>query len=338
MISFYYSFGLFDLLDQQKAVFSKISHNLTTDNLTFILRLAATLSDNETIDFCYWLIKHIVNVKQGIEGISWKDNKIETLLKCDLNSISIGDDEIRIKRGSSEICKKLNFLYETELQAISKNERFFTVDNVFYIGKVKRTKNESSLTTTYPHIFELTLENEPSFILYALQESENSKFTLSLSASDFTLFGPNYVGLVDVNYWGTTFTVYDRGYDEKTAEKFGLTTFRRRRKVAEIVYANNILGDSPREFTVKLGERTLSNIKPKWSSQSNSYVLNFYGRVKKASARNFQLTEDAEEDVINLQHGKESKNLFNLDFMQPFSPLIAFAVSLVSISKKRVVS
>ena len=68
------------------------------------------------------------------------------------------------------------------------------------------------------------------------------------------------------------------------------------------------------------------------------YTLNFYGRVKKASAKNFQIIIPGDTDNILLQHGKVSKNEFNLDFREPFSPLFAFAVSLAAIGKKRVVS
>lgn len=67
--------------------------------------------------------------------------------------------------------------------------------------------------------------------------------------------------------------------------------------------------------------------------------MNFYGRVSKASARNFQLIEtngDDDEDIF-LSHGKCFKNEFNLDFRAPFSQLIAFGISLSAIGKKRVV-
>ena len=42
-------------------------------------------------------------------------------------------------------------------------------------------------------------------------------------------------------------------------------------------------------------------------------------------------------DMPLLTHGKISKNEFNLDYRAPFQILAAFAVSLCSIGKKRVV-
>jgi hypothetical protein len=79
-------------------------------------------------------------------------------------------------------------------------------------------------------------------------------------------------------------------------------------------------------------------VKPEWNSQLECYCLNFYGRVKKASARNFQLVYEDDNDNILLQHGKASRDEFNIDFREPLSLVQAFAISLVSIGKKRVVS
>ncbi len=77
---------------------------------------------------------------------------------------------------------------------------------------------------------------------------------------------------------------------------------------------------------------------PKFNDQRGCYTLNFYGRVSKASARNFQLIEtDGDEEEIILSHGKNHSNEFNLDFRAPFSQVTAFAVSLSAIGKKRVV-
>ncbi len=44
-----------------------------------------------------------------------------------------------------------------------------------------------------------------------------------------------------------------------------------------------------------------------------------------------------DKDEILLQHGKENSNEFNIDFKEPFNFITAFAHSLVSIGRKRVV-
>mmetsp|Transcript_13210 Transcript_13210/g.20598 ORF Transcript_13210/g.20598 Transcript_13210/m.20598 type:complete len:105 (+) Transcript_13210:1627-1941(+) len=90
------------------------------------------------------------------------------------------------------------------------------------------------------------------------------------------------------------------------------------------------------------------NMQPRYNEARGCYTLNFYGRVQKASARNFQLVqspleeeeEEPDEDMEDmplLTHGKISKNEFNLDYRAPFQILCSFAVSLTAIGKKRVV-
>jgi tubby-related protein 1 len=108
------------------------------------------------------------------------------------------------------------------------------------------------------------------------------------------------------------------------------------------------MGECPRYFklevitnnpnTNKKEMHKLQNLKPEWNEEMDCYCLNFYGRVKKASAKNFQIIYPDDNDNILLQHGKVNKDEFNIDFREPFNFVYAFAVSLVSIGKKRVVS
>ena len=103
------------------------------------------------------------------------------------------------------------------------------------------------------------------------------------------------------------------------------------------------MGEQPRYFSIDINSENnekihLINVKPHWSNIQRCYVLNFYGRVKKASAKNFQVINEEEPDEILLQNGKISKNEFNIDFREPFCTVVAFAVSLAGIGKKRVVS
>jgi tubby and related proteins len=65
-----------------------------------------------------------------------------------------------------------------------------------------------------------------------------------------------------------------------------------------------------------------------------AFVLNFNGRVDKASVKNFQLIDDKDENKIYLQFGRVGDQLFNLDFQWPFSPLQAFAIALTSFDNK----
>ena len=48
----------------------------------------------------------------------------------------------------------------------------------------------------------------------------------------------------------------------------------------------------------------LQNKSPVWNEDSQSYVLNFHGRVTQASVKNFQIVHEKEPDYIVLQFGR----------------------------------
>lgn len=133
-----------------------------------------------------------------------------------------------------------------------------------------------------------------------------------------------------------------------------------RLKVATIEYDSNFFAEKPRSFRVSFHDfmrndsetitHKFENMQPRYNEARGCYTLNFYGRVQKASARNFQLVqsplddedEEIEDDMGDMEmplltHGKISKNEFNLDYRAPFQILCSFAVSLTAIGKKRVV-
>jgi tubby and related proteins len=76
------------------------------------------------------------------------------------------------------------------------------------------------------------------------------------------------------------------------------------------------------------------NKPPKWNEQVGAYVLNFNKRVTQASVKNFQLTTSDDPDTVFLQFGRVGKDVFNMDFRFPFSPLQAFAICLSSFDYK----
>jgi hypothetical protein len=55
--------------------------------------------------------------------------------------------------------------------------------------------------------------------------------------------------------------------------------------------------------------------------------LNFFGRVKVASIKNFQLI-DALDGVVLLQFGRSGEDSFILDVIHPFTPIEAFGIAL----------
>lgn len=47
----------------------------------------------------------------------------------------------------------------------------------------------------------------------------------------------------------------------------------------------------------------LRNKTPVWNDETQSYVLNFHGRVTKASVKNFQLIHETDPEYIIMQFG-----------------------------------
>ncbi|KAI6655660.1 Tubby protein-like [Oopsacas minuta] len=76
----------------------------------------------------------------------------------------------------------------------------------------------------------------------------------------------------------------------------------------------------------------LENKVPEWNNESQTYILNFNGRVTQASVKNFQLID--EDGVIVLQFGKVGRDRFTLDYRSPLCPLQAFGIALSSFERK----
>ncbi|KAM0681815.1 Tubby- protein 3 [Glugoides intestinalis] len=90
----------------------------------------------------------------------------------------------------------------------------------------------------------------------------------------------------------------------------------------------------PRCFKVKLQDLELINKKPFFNPETNSFSLNFSGRVTKPSVKNFQVVHPLEPTYITLTFGKEEHNSYILDFTYPWSALNAFCVGLSALDHK----
>ncbi|MBA0822846.1 hypothetical protein Goarm_019624 [Gossypium armourianum] len=86
----------------------------------------------------------------------------------------------------------------------------------------------------------------------------------------------------------------------------------------------------------------LRNKAPRWHEHLQCWCLNFHGRVTVASVKNFQLAATVEESQLGgkeeeetvLQFGKVGDDTFTMDYRQPLSAFLAFAICLTSFGTK----
>uniref|UniRef100_A0A7S1TR98 Tubby C-terminal domain-containing protein n=1 Tax=Phaeomonas parva TaxID=124430 RepID=A0A7S1TR98_9STRA len=90
----------------------------------------------------------------------------------------------------------------------------------------------------------------------------------------------------------------------------------------------------------------LETKRPAWSEELKAWTLNFEGRVKRASKKNFLIApekgnvhseHELGEGQVYLRFGKVTKKRFSLDFRAPMSPIVALGVACSTFSDKKVV-
>lgn len=76
------------------------------------------------------------------------------------------------------------------------------------------------------------------------------------------------------------------------------------------------------------------NRQPQWNQSTESYVLNFNGRVSQASVKNFQITKDDDITHTIMQFGRVKNDVFTLDYRYPLSAVQAMSIALSSFDHK----
>ncbi|XP_063538117.1 protein king tubby [Cydia strobilella] len=217
----------------------------------------------------------------------------------------------------------------------------------------------------YPTYF-LHLEKDYGkkvFLLAARKrkKSATSNYLISTDPTELTRTADSFAGKLRSNLLGTAFTVYDNGKAWRKHDRANT-----RHELAAVVYDTNVLGfKGPRKMTVILPGMTpdrqrvtiapeddsetllerlklqnldeivvLHNKTPVWNDETQSYVLNFHGRVTQASVKNFQIVHDSEPDYVVMQFGRISEDIFTMDFRYPLCALQAFGIALSSFDSK----
>merc|ERR1712093_944146 len=180
---------------------------------------------------------------------------------------------------------------------------------------------------------------------------------------DLTRQSENFFGKLRSNFLGTEFSLYDKGVNPEKLEQSqrDSSPVEVRQELATILYKQNVLGSrGPRKMKVMVpnvdsdGNRVelrpntasdsmierykaakndndvqiLKNKQPKWNDQVGAYVLNFNGRVTRASVKNFQLCNVTRDpDLVVMQFGRVGKDAFTMDYQWPLCGLQAFGIA-----------
>ncbi|XP_066861390.1 tubby-related protein 3 isoform X2 [Anser cygnoides] len=233
------------------------------------------------------------------------------------------------------------------------------------ITRDKKGMDRGLFPTYYMHLERD--DNRKTFLLAGRKrkKSKTSNYLISIDPTDLSREGESFIGKLRSNLMGTKFTVYDHGISPIKAQGL-LEKARTRQELAAIYYETNVLGfKGPRKMSViipgmnmnhkripiqpqnehesllsKWQNKNLENLielhnkAPVWNDDTQSYVLNFHGRVTQASVKNFQIVHDNDPDYIVMQFGRVAEDVFTLDYNYPLCALQAFAIGLSSFDSK----
>ncbi|XP_073932381.1 tubby-related protein 3 isoform X2 [Castor canadensis] len=233
------------------------------------------------------------------------------------------------------------------------------------VTRAKKGMDRGLFPTYYMHLEKDG--NQKIFLLAGRKrkKSKTSNYLISTDPTDLSREGDSYIGKLRSNLMGTKFTVYDHGVSPVKAQGL-VEKAHTRQELAAICYETNVLGfKGPRKMSViipgmnlnheripfrprndhesllsKWQNKTMENLielhnkAPVWNDDTQSYVLNFHGRVTQASVKNFQIVHGNDPDYIVMQFGRVADDVFTLDYNYPLCALQAFAIGLSSFDSK----
>ncbi|XP_049689080.1 tubby-related protein 1 isoform X2 [Accipiter gentilis] len=232
--------------------------------------------------------------------------------------------------------------------------------------KCRVTRDKKGMDRGLYPTYYLHLDNDKKVFLLAgrkRKKSKTSNYLISIDPTDLSRGGENFIGKLRSNLMGTKFTVFDNGANPDRANADWSNV---RQELSAVVYETNVLGfKGPRKMTVIIpgmnadSERVpirprndndgllmrwqnknmdnvieLHNKAPVWNDETQSYVLNFHGRVTHASVKNFQIVHGSDPDYIVMQFGRVADDAFTMDYNYPLCAVQAFAIALSSFDGK----
>mmetsp|Transcript_6043 Transcript_6043/g.19239 ORF Transcript_6043/g.19239 Transcript_6043/m.19239 type:complete len:518 (-) Transcript_6043:21-1574(-) len=219
--------------------------------------------------------------------------------------------------------------------------------------------------------FVLRRERGGIFVMAASMRRGNNFFVISMDEDDFSEDGPYYLGRVQGNFLGTQFILTDYGVSPETSAG-KLFPHMSSRQHVQVDYKTNVMGRVPNSMTVTvigapmdehqetlfqewsvrpdarhavgmfgeqhtLPRRVIHTRKPRWNPELDAWTLDFRGRVKLASKKNFQVQMQG-SDLVLMLFGKVEKHRFSLDYQAPLTAAGAFAIALTSFADKLLVT
>ncbi|XP_039551885.1 tubby-related protein 1 isoform X3 [Passer montanus] len=232
--------------------------------------------------------------------------------------------------------------------------------------KCRVTRDKKGMDRGLYPTYYLHLDNDKKVFLLAgrkRKKSKTSNYLISIDPTDLSRGGENFIGKLRSNLMGTRFTVFDNGANPDRANADWSNV---RQELSAVVYETNVLGfKGPRKMTViipgmnadcervpirprndndgllmRWQNRNMDNVielhnkAPVWNDETQSYVLNFHGRVTHASVKNFQIVHSSDPDYIVMQFGRVADDAFTMDYNYPLCALQAFAIALSSFDGK----
>ena len=267
---------------------------------------------NETENYIYEgeeINKKKINIQE-----EEKENKKE-ILTDEIFNLIIGYNFDKVIK--SEYIERFFLLPLPENKTLSMN-----------VNKIK--KNEDNASNIYfKYNLEIIRNNKIYFFARVKQSFPSSNIKIYIKS-------PNNVytkaGKIISNVLKNNFTLF-KGDNKSNYEK-----------ILNITYETNFFGNKLRKMTVEKFESnqlkyTLCNDLPEWDAFYKTYKLNFNGRVKQTSKKNFILkyfnpSNKENENEKLLQCGKIDDFCYALDFITPLSPFEAFSISITSIISK----
>lgn len=310
-----------------------IANAINPATIALALSVAHMTNDSLLLQLCYWCVRQLIFDDRGALASMLDGRSAVKLVKGALCHTTVVRTPLRV----------LSSVVEADREA---KRSWMTATPCYTLTQLHRHRGEGG---SYPHRYEMRLDHSDETVLTAIREDEQSPcriFARNSASTTSSEHCEEFLGTVSPNFWGTMFTLFDGGSDVDTLRKNNPVAkdfpLRKRCELCKIGYDTNILGDCPRKITLDFerdNERHhMENVAPRWDSKLNSFALPFFGRVKKASAKNFQLVVNDDPNTIFLMFGKISKDVFCLDFRAPIAQLDAMAIAAAALAKKRAVS